>query len=150
MERGLYGRILDGVGRALDEALAAAYGGPATAGPAGFSYKIVPLSFNLQQRKGGRRVSAEAERSNKYFPGETVQGKSRRDGEQHIGVIQQIHVGDGSVPDIAFVLDMETSRLEPLLYGTLRRTSTKRDGDMSLDYFLTHCNDIEYLNTYYD
>lgn len=79
----------------------------------GFSYSVVPLSFNLQQGNG-------REIRKKYFSfhvGDTVKGISPINGKEYTGIIKHLYYKDGDNQDepyYVYILNLEHNNIIPL------------------------------------
>ena len=87
----------------------------------GFQYKLMPLSFNLQQ-KGNSKVYASTDERNKFNIGDIVTGLCLYDSKQHIGYITQIIYDEKTnKPLSVYIMDYETKFNLPLNYSTLEK-----------------------------
>lgn len=85
----------------------------------GFEYKIMPLSFNLQQ-KGNDNLENNLNDRFSYNFGDLVQGVCVYDKAEHKGTIINILYNEKTnKPKIAYILDAYSSQVLPLIYNTL-------------------------------
>ena len=87
----------------------------------GFLYKLMPLSFNLQQR-GNDKHNLSLSNKDKFFIGDIVSGICLYDYKTHIGNITQIIYDEKtSNPISVYILDKDTKLNLPLNYSTLEK-----------------------------
>ena len=85
----------------------------------GFEYKIMPLSFNLQQ-KGNDNLPNELNNRFSFNYGDLVTGTCIYDQEEHQGTIINILYDEKTnKPRIAYILDSYSSMVLPIIYSTL-------------------------------
>ena len=106
----------------------------------GFEYKLMPLSFNLQQ-KGNDNTHNELNGRFKYNHGDLVSGMCVYDKKDHYGTIINILYDEKTnKPKIAYILDAESSLVLPLVYRTLFKAKYEK---------INWDADIEQLNNLY-
>ena len=85
----------------------------------GFQYRIVPLSFNLQQ-KGNDIHNLHTDKRNLYNIGDIVQGICIYDKKEHIGqILNIIYDEKTNKPIVVYIMDSETKFNLPLYYNSL-------------------------------
>ena len=85
----------------------------------GFQYKLMPLSFNLQQ-KGNSKSYISTDERNKFNIGDIVTGICLYDSKEHTGYITQIIYDEKTnKPLSVYIMDYETKFNLPLNYSTL-------------------------------
>ena len=87
----------------------------------GFQYKLMPLSFNLQQ-KGNSHISLYTDIRHEFNIGDIVQGLCLYDQKEHIGYITQIIYDEKTNNPISvYIIDYKTKFNLPLNYSTLEK-----------------------------
>lgn len=95
----------------------------------GFTYSIMPLSFNLQrshQAQGRLSRNKKEIRSCKFYPGEMVSGICEYDNKRHTGIINMLYYdpekteGDPKVI-FAYIQDQKTNEIMPLKIDTVKK-----------------------------
>lgn len=85
----------------------------------GFEYKMMPLSFNLQQ-KGNDNLPNDLNSRFSFNYGDLVQGTCIYDKEEHKGTIINILYDEKTnKPRIAYILDAYSKLVLPIIYSTL-------------------------------
>lgn len=85
----------------------------------GFQYRLVPLSFNLQQ-KGNDIKNMHIKNRDQYNIGDIVEGKCLYDNKIHFGnILQIIYDEKTNNPITVYILDKDTKQTLPLKYNTL-------------------------------
>ena len=88
----------------------------------GFEYRIMPLSFNLQQ-KGNDNLSNNLNNRFSFNHGDLVQGMCIYDKREHMGTIINILYDEKTNKHrIAYILDTDSSQVLPLIYNSLQFT----------------------------
>lgn len=77
----------------------------------GFSYSVVPLSFNLQQGCKVPHVNYF-----KFHVGDKVKGESPINGKEYTGIIKHLYYkeGEDDAPYYVYILDLENNNIIPL------------------------------------
>lgn len=106
----------------------------------GFEYKLMPLSFNLQQ-KGNDSLHPDLNGRFSYNHGDLVAGTCVYDKKEHYGTIINILYNEKTnKPVIAYILDADSSLVLPLKYNTLCPAKYEKiDFDRDID-ILNHLN----------
>ena len=87
----------------------------------GFQYKLMPLSFNLQQ-KGNSNTNFYTDKRNKFSIGDIVTGICLYDYKEHTGYITQIIYDEKTNnPLSVYIMDYKTKFNLPLNYSTLEK-----------------------------
>ena len=85
----------------------------------GFQYKLMPLSFNLQQ-KGNDKTFLTKDNRDKFIIGDRVSGLCLYDNKEHKGHITNIIYDEKTNKPISvYILDAETKFYIPLSYQSL-------------------------------
>lgn len=86
----------------------------------GFEYRIMPLSFNLQQ-KGNDNLNNKLNDRFTFNHGDLVQGTCIYDKREHMGTIINILYDEKTnKPRVAYILDTDSSQVLPLIYSSLQ------------------------------
>lgn len=112
----------------------------------GFQYKIVPLSFNLQQRTSGIKKDVNIRCICKF--GDIVKGKSIDDNKTYSGRVINITFDEKTnKPLIIYILDSKTRKTIGLMYKSIvqlkhnnENNSMKINIDKAIDNALNECN----------
>lgn len=106
----------------------------------GFSYNILPLQFNLQQ-KGNTKPNDKG--VFKYYVGDFVTGICEYDDNQHNGIIKHLYYDPETAKvKLVYIQDMETQQIVPLKANTVKKYKQKNNRPRVADYFFTHQTDI--------
>lgn len=111
---------------------------------AGFSYSILPLSFNLQQ-KGNSKLNTKG--IYKYYVGDFVSGICINDNKQHNGIIKYLHYKPGTTKvQYTYILDNKTSQIIPLKADSVKKIKNDIISNRSLNYMLNNQNNIHQIS----
>lgn len=103
---------------------------------AGFSYNIMPLSFNLQQ-KGNSTPNDKG--VFKYYVGDHVQGICKYNDKQYKGIIKHILYNNDKVT-LVYIIDDKTSNILPLDANSIRHCTYKVQDKHQMNYFYKNQN----------
>lgn len=109
-------------------------------GTNGFSYTILPLAFNLQQ-KGNTTPNDKG--VFKYYVGDYVEGECEYDNKDHQGIIKYLYNDPNTNKvKLVYVQDMKNQHIVPLKASTVKKISWKAEKPKIMNYFFKNQTDI--------
>lgn len=128
----------------IDEGFSAGYVTHSFNDIAGFSYNILPLKFNLQQ-KGNSKPNDKG--VFKHYVGDYVKGTCEYDDKEHKGIIRHLYYSpeNGKVK-LVYVQDMNTQQIVPLQADTVKSIKWQSDQPKVMNYFFKNQLDMRRRN----